>query len=98
ANCRTWDTEGATAKANKYLQKAGINTVQPSGILIIGNTAQLGDEEDRITSFELYRSNLNNPKILTFDELYARAEYIVNSELERLEADEPADGNPANPD
>lgn len=31
-------------------------------------------------SFEMFRRNLHNPEILTFDELLARAEFIVNTE------------------
>ena len=37
-------------------------------------------QNESITScFESYRRNINNPKILTFDELFERAKFIVNN-------------------
>lgn len=35
--------------------------------------------EDKFSSFELFRRNLFNPEIITFDELYERAKHILNS-------------------
>lgn len=60
------------------LKARGIETAQPKGILLIGNTSQL-DNEDKKKSFELYRRNLIEPKILTFDELYVRARHILGN-------------------
>jgi hypothetical protein len=34
--------------------------------------------EEQYRSFELYRRNTAWPEIITFDELYERASYIVN--------------------
>lgn len=51
-------------------------TVLPQGILVVGNTAEL-DNEDKIRSFELFRQNLHNPEIITYDELLARAKFVV---------------------
>lgn len=45
----------------------------------MGNTKELDDDLDRLAGFELYRRNLRNPEILTFDELLARARFIVAS-------------------
>ncbi|MDQ3174758.1 MAG: DUF4263 domain-containing protein [Acidobacteriota bacterium] len=53
-------------------------TVQPKGILVIGHTNQLTDVSKRNT-FELFRRNVLNPEILTFDELHERAKFIVES-------------------
>ena len=36
-----------------------------------------GAIESKVSSFELYRRNLYEPEILTFDELLARAEWHV---------------------
>ncbi|TXH56069.1 MAG: DUF4263 domain-containing protein [Bacteroidia bacterium] len=60
----------------------GIKTCDPKAILIIGSWDEIEDcdiNEQRIkkTTFELYRRNLRNVEIITFDELYKRAEYIV---------------------
>lgn len=54
----------------------------PKGFLIAGSLQQFKDEKDRyhdikIASFELFRSNLKNIEVITFDELYHRAEAII---------------------
>ena len=36
-----------------------------------------GENEEKFSSFELLRRNLTNPEVITFDELYQRAKYIV---------------------
>ncbi len=56
---------------------------QPKSFLVIGTLAEFraahGINEDKYSSFELFRRSLIAPEILTFDELYARAKYIVES-------------------
>lgn len=56
---------------------------QPKSFLIIGSLNQFIKEdkvnEDKFSSFELFRRNLFNPEIITFDELYERAKHILNS-------------------
>ena len=77
SNCRTWTLDGARQEENReLLEHQGISTYEPKGILVIGNTRQLNDVNKRAT-FELFRRNLHNPEILTFDELLARASYLV---------------------
>jgi hypothetical protein len=55
----------------------------PKSFLIIGTLSQFvgdnGINEDKYSSFELLRRNLNNPEILTFDEIYERAKFILNN-------------------
>ncbi|MGV6872369.1 Shedu immune nuclease family protein [Pseudochelatococcus sp. B33] len=57
--------------------------VQPRSFLIIGNLAEFQSEHGvniaRYRSFEDYRRNLRQPEILTFDELYERARFIVEN-------------------
>lgn len=78
ANCSTWEKEGSRAEQNQEtLLQQGIFTVQPKGILVIGNTRQLNSASKRAT-FEMFRRNTVNPEILTFDELYERAKFIVS--------------------
>jgi hypothetical protein len=86
-NCRQWEIEGSRSEANREaLAEAEIHTVQPKGILVIGRTDELDDVQKRNT-FESFRRNLVNPEILTFDELYERARFIVqHSDTEVLEA------------
>lgn len=77
ANCRRWEVEGSQAEQNREaLQQKKIYTVHPKGILVIGATTQLNDIAKRNT-FELFRRSITNPEILTFDELYERAKFIV---------------------
>lgn len=54
----------------------------PKSFLVIGSLGQFvgehGVNEERFRSFELYRRHTTSPEILTFDELYARAQFIVD--------------------
>ncbi|MFG1795615.1 Shedu immune nuclease family protein [Nocardia sp. NPDC049149] len=58
--------------------------LRPRSYLIIGNLDSLlgaggGHHRDKIRSFELFRRQLVEPEILTFDELLDRAEWLVTS-------------------
>lgn len=57
---------------------------QPKSYLIIGSHNEFhgehGINEDKYSSFELFRKNIFNPEIITFDELLERAKQIVKSE------------------
>jgi hypothetical protein len=63
-----------------------IMAVQPRSFLIIGKLTEFqsknGVNVARYRSFEDYRRNLRQPEILTFDELYERARFIVETEIE----------------
>lgn len=60
-----------------------IYSYQPKSYLIAGKLSEFitaeGVNEDKLSSFELFRRNLVNPEIITFDELYERAKYIVHN-------------------
>ncbi|OGT06631.1 MAG: hypothetical protein A2103_04480 [Gammaproteobacteria bacterium GWF2_41_13] len=76
-NCQTWETTGSKIEQNQEsARRENFYTHEPRGILVIGHTRQLDDLNKRNT-FEIFRSNLRCPEILTFDELYERAKYIV---------------------
>ncbi|WP_335963091.1 Shedu immune nuclease family protein [Acinetobacter haemolyticus] len=55
---------------------------QPKSYLVIGSMSEFVSENgvniDKIRSFELLRKNTTNPEIITFDELYERARFIVH--------------------
>ena len=58
---------------------------RPRSFLVVGQLSQLlGDEggphQEKIRSFELFRRSLTDPEIVTFDELLARAEWVVDVE------------------
>jgi hypothetical protein len=90
AECRLWAEEGAQQRDNALqLDRKGIHTYQPKGILIIGNTNQLQGDTDQVSTFELFRRNLYNPEVLTFDELLTRAKLILDTATgEQTEADQ----------
>uniref|UniRef100_Q31FQ7 Shedu protein SduA C-terminal domain-containing protein n=1 Tax=Hydrogenovibrio crunogenus (strain DSM 25203 / XCL-2) TaxID=317025 RepID=Q31FQ7_HYDCU len=58
-----------------------IYNYQPKSYLVIGSMAEFvsenGVNKDKLRSFELLRKNTTNPEIITFDELYERAKFIV---------------------
>jgi hypothetical protein len=70
------DSFGNPTGENAYL-------VRPRSIVVIGNLEEFqtdyGINEPKYRSFELFRRQLVAPEILTFDELYERARFIVES-------------------
>lgn len=78
-SCNSWFRDGSRTDENRdTLENQDIYTFEPKGILIIGNTNQL-DNREKLNTFEQFRKNLFNPQILTFDELYERAKFIVEN-------------------
>lgn len=63
-----------------------VYSIEPRSYLVVGNTAELRSNSDKIACFELFRRNIRSPEILTFDELFERARCIVDN----LSADAPA--------
>jgi len=66
---------------------------EPKAYIVIGNLAEFlttpGVNEQKFSSFELFRRNLSNPEIITFDELLARARFIARQEEEPEAEKEP---------
>jgi hypothetical protein len=64
-----------------YTENKPIYSHNPKGILVVGSLNQFkanGRYHDKqIASFELFRRNILNPEIITFDELYYRANSIL---------------------
>lgn len=58
-------------------------TTEPRSFVICGRLNQFGNDqgvnERKFRSFELYRRNLIRPEIVTFDELYERAQLIIKA-------------------
>jgi len=78
-NCRTWSIESQNKKNATLLEQHNTFTIQPKGILVIGDTSELYGNEGEINTFEEFRRNIYNPEIITFDELYDRAKFIIES-------------------
>lgn len=57
------------------------STVRPKQVVVIGNLEQVVASErvnpEQLSSFELYRKGITDVEIITFDELYQRARFIV---------------------
>lgn len=71
---------GARTERNRALLPE-VFTVSPKGIVVIGKTSEL-DNLDKRNSFERFRREIRNPEIITYDELFERAKFIVGeSEL-----------------
>lgn len=76
------DEEGAETGRETFL-------IRPRSFLIVGHLRMLGGRAGgvnmaKLRSFELFRRNLHEPEILTFDELLARAEWSLG-ELDGVE-------------
>ncbi len=80
SQCESWLHKARSTESGKQLENSGIYTCQPKGILVIGHTGDLKDKKDRMLCFERFRRNLHNPEVITFDELFERARYIVGKE------------------
>jgi hypothetical protein len=58
------------------LERRGVYTVQPKGIIVVG-TLRLLDERSKHETFQRFRTCIHGIDILTFDKLLARAAFIV---------------------
>jgi len=58
---------------------------QPKSFLLIGSLNEFIKDsninQEKFSSFELFRKNIFNPEIITFDELFERAKHIVQNPL-----------------
>lgn len=79
--------------AEGELLESGAFLLRPRAIVVVGSLAELvgpsgGALRDRVRSFELFRRNLQEPEIMTFDELVARAEWYIDLAAGLTDADE----------
>jgi antiviral defense system Shedu protein SduA len=80
-NTHTWEMEGSKREHDlELLSEENIRTISPRSILVCGNTSELSDSTRR-KAFELFRRRLSLPEIVTFDELLARARFIVRESV-----------------
>ena len=76
--CDSW-TRHLTDERMDFENENRLTTVQPKGIVVIGDTSELNTKDKR-RSFELFRRNLHNPEIITYDELLARTQFILREQ------------------
>jgi len=76
-NSRTWEIDGSQKEANRdRLENEGIYTIYPRSLLIYGHTSQL-DTRVKRNCFEIFRGQLKNTEIVTYDELLNRSKFII---------------------
>lgn len=87
----TWQIKSAQACYNAAGELISQKTSDPKCILIAGSREQFDDnqrdQDIKFRTFELFRRDSRNIEILTYDELYERAYYIVNQELPPSDTD-----------
>lgn len=87
-----WQVKAETHADRNFTREGKVQqaTVDPKCILIVGRDAAFsGDERTQLIkrrTFELFRRDSRNVEILTYDELYQRAQFIVDHTAERQEA------------
>jgi hypothetical protein len=79
--------------AQGELLPTGTFLLQPKSFVIVGSLGELtggrgGPVSEKVRSFELFRRNLHEPEVITFDELVARAEWHVEVATRRSAEDE----------
>jgi len=81
----SWQIQAESNANNNYNDNGEIikqKTADPKTILIIGNTDQysgeMKEQQIKAKSFELFRRDSRNIEIITFDELFERAKFIVH--------------------
>lgn len=57
--------------------KYDLSAFHPKCVVIVGNSAQLEMDQKR-RSFELFRSNLSNVEVVTFDEVFRKLEHLAS--------------------
>ena len=79
ANLDEWHSSGSRQDHNRdRFESTGVHTVQPKGIVVIGNLSDLGNVRSRRQTFQRFRKSIHGVDILTFDELHCRARFIVH--------------------
>jgi hypothetical protein len=67
--------------------KEKFETFDPKCVILTGNTEEL-DEEGKIGAYELFRSQLKNVEIITYDELFEKAKALLELLAEKVEEEE----------
>lgn len=81
ANIHTWEKEGSRKDVNQdRFDKNGVYTVRPKGIIVVGSLGEVKDVRTKRETFERFRASIHGVEIVTFDELYCRAKFIVDSQ------------------
>ena len=78
----SWEIEATKTCYNSQGDPINQKTCDPKCILIVGNKNQFSgsprEQDIKCRTFELFRRDSRNIEIITYDELYERANFIVN--------------------
>jgi antiviral defense system Shedu protein SduA len=86
-NVYGWE-QGADEPENRDLLEAkGIYTVRPKGIVVVGLLRSISEPRSKRETFQRFRQSVHGIEILTFDELYNRAKFIVEHRESRPQGD-----------
>jgi len=78
ANIDKWNEEGSRTDENRdKLERQDIFTVKPKGIVVIGCLEEVKGTRHKLQTFERFRQSIHGIEVITFDELYERARFIV---------------------
>jgi phospholipase C len=79
SNVDRWNQQGSRLPENvDRLEDQDVYTVKPGGVIVIGALNEVKGDRHKWETFERFRRSIHEVQILTFDELYERARYIVH--------------------
>jgi hypothetical protein len=78
ASVAEWAERGSRQPDNlDRFDAAGIYTIQPKGIVVIGSLSEVESVRSKRETFQRFRGSIHGVDVLTFDELHSRAKFIV---------------------
>jgi hypothetical protein len=78
AECFRWDTGPSNIEKKADLRYVhGTFTMRPDGIVVVGNLKSIEKDEEKLASFQIFRTSLHGVAVVTFDELLDRARALV---------------------
>ena len=84
ANVQTWEENSRDMNNIDVLEKKGVYTVEPKGIIVIGrlNELKLRDMRPRWETFQRFRRSIHGIEVISFDELLGRAQFITRNDYD----------------
>lgn len=82
ANVQTWEKKSSDMENVDMLEKKGVYTVEPKGIIVIGMLNELKriDVRSQWETFQRFRRSIHGIKVISFDELLSRARFITRND------------------
>ena len=82
ANVQTWEKKSSDMENVDMLEKKGVYTVEPKGIIVIGMLNELKriDVRSQWETFQRFRRSIHGIEVISFDELLSRARFITRND------------------